>query len=249
MIALCETEWQKRAGAVLDDLCKDRIAKGQNITKSLQGELRYLSPAWLICVLLPLPPMLFWHLTDRASYALMCFFLGSAILVAYSFRRDLRAASPSVAAEKSKLQTWRERMLPLILVLLVAFTVFSSLSLAVVNPHDFVAPMLALMTLVPVLCIVPYMVLVTRNPLAGVVFTIILVGSIKTPIGAAIVKTFFPSHFQQAPDVDGRLIMPTPWVHPNLLVWIFYVAVAVLSVLFCLLGARRFREIYPANQR
>ncbi len=218
------------------------------MTKSLQGELRYLSPAWLICVLLPSPPMLFLHSPQGASYALMCFFLGSAILVAYSFRRDVRAARLSAAAKMSEPQTWRERISPLVLLLFAAFTVFSALSLAVDDPHDFVAPMLAFMTLVPVLCIVPYMVLVTRNPIAGVLFTIIVVGSIKTPIGAVIVKTFFPSQFQQAVDVDGRLIMPTPWVHPNLLVWIFYASVAALSVLCCPLGAKKFREIHRGSE-
>jgi hypothetical protein len=213
------------------------------MTKSLQTELRYLSPAWLICVLLPLPLILLWRSPPGPSYALMCFFLGCATLAAYSFRRDVRAERSPAAAEKSERRTWRERMLPLILMLFAAFAVFSALSLTVDDPHDFAVPMLALMVLVPVLGIVPYMVLVTRSPIAGIVFSIMLVGSLKTPIGAAIVKVFFPSHFEQTLDVDGTLIMPTPWVHPNVLVWIFYVLVAALSLLFCFLGARKFRGI------
>jgi hypothetical protein len=87
-------------------------------------------------------------------------------------------------------------------------------------------------------------VLATRNALAGVVFSAILVGSLKTPIGAMIVHTFFPSYFQQSIDTDGSLIMPTPWIHPNLLVWFLYSSVVILSLLFYYLGARRFREVY-----
>jgi hypothetical protein len=140
-------------------------------------------------------------------------------------------------------------MLPLGLALFAAFAMFSIFSLAVNGSHDFVSPMLALMVLVPALGIVPYMVLVTRNSLAGVLFSILLVGSLKTPIGAMLVHTFFPSHFQQGLDADGRLIMPTPWVHPNLLVWFLYTSVTILSFLFYFLGARKFRAIHGPPPR
>ena len=110
---------------------------------------------------------------------------------------------------------------------------------------DFVAtPMLAFLALVPALGIVPYMVLSTGKPLAGIIFSVILVGSLKTPIGAMIVHTFFPAHFEQTIDTDGSLIMPTPWIHPNLLVWFFYAAVGLLSLLLNYLGARKFHAIH-----
>jgi hypothetical protein len=108
---------------------------------------------------------------------------------------------------------------------------------------------LAFLVLIPALGIVPYMVLATRRPLAGVIFSMILVGSLKTPIGAMIVHTFFPSHFQQTIDTDGSLIMPTPWIHPNLLVWFLYTSVAGLSLLFYFLSVKRFHAIHelPSN--
>ena len=205
----------------------------------MRHELRYLLPAWIVCVLLPLPLILSKHLFAGRSYALMCYSLGCAILVAYSFRRDIRLPQNS-----AKSRSWRSRMIPLGLALFAAFVVFSTFSLVIGDSRDFVAPMLACMVLVPALGVVPYMVLVTRNPLAGVIFSMIFVGSLKTPIGAMIVHTFFPSHFQQSIDTDGSFIMPTPWIHPNLLVWFFYTSVATLSVLFYFMGARRFRGIY-----
>ena len=217
---------------------------GSEMNKSLQRELRYLFPVWIICVLLPLPLMLFRHLPAGRSYALICFSLGCAVLVAYSFRRDIKLPNSSPALDATKRQAWRDRILPLGLALCTASAAFSIFSLAVGSSQDFVAPMLAFMVLVPALGVVPYMVLVTRKPLAGVIFSTILVGSLKTPIGAMIVHTFFPSHFEQSIDADGSLIMPTPWIHPNLLVWFFYTSVATLSVLFYFMGARRFRGIY-----
>jgi len=180
----------------------------------------------------------------------MCFSLGCAILAAYSFQRDVRRPNGATAPDASKRPTWWERILPLGLALFVAFVAFSTLSLVVNDSRDFVTPMLAFMVLVPALGIVPYMVLVTRKPLAGVIFSMTLVGSLKTPIGAMIIHTFFPSHFQQSIDTDGSLIMPTPWAHPNLLIWWIYTSVAALSVLFYFLGARRFRAIHelPPNK-
>ena len=135
-------------------------------------------------------------------------------------------------------------MLPLSFALFGASSVFSMLSFSVNNPHNFVAPMLAFMVLIPALGIVPYMVLVTRRWFAGVIFSIIFVGSLKTPIGAMIVHTFFPSYFVQATDADGSLIMPTPWAHPNMLVWWLYLSTAAFSLLFYFLGAKKFRAIH-----
>jgi hypothetical protein len=174
----------------------------------------------------------------------MCFSLGCAILAAYSFRQDIRPQDGSAALTKPEPQTWPGRILPLSLALFATFSVFSMFSLIVNDRQDFVTPMLAFLVLIPALCIVPYMVLATRSPLAGVIFSMILVGSLKTPIGAMIVHTFFPSHFEQTIDTDGSLIMPTPWIHPNLLVWFLYTSVAGFSLLFYFLSAKRFRAIH-----
>jgi hypothetical protein len=207
--------------------------------ESLQHELRYLFRVWIICVLLPLPLVLFRHLPAGRSYALMSYSFNCAILVAYSYRRDIRPQRNSTTSE-----TWRDRIFPLSLALFAMFLVFSTVCLAISGTRDLAAPMLAFLVLIPALGIVPCMVLVTRNPLAGALFSILLVGSLKTPIGAMMVHTFFPSHFQQDVDTDGALIMPTPWIHPNLLVWFFYCSVAVLSFLFYFWGIRKFRALH-----
>lgn len=214
------------------------------MNKSLGGELRYLFPAWVLCVLLPMPLFVFRHWSAARSYELLCFALGCAILAAYSFRRDIKPPGQWPGASDAEAQTWRERTLPLGLALLGASAMFSLLSLAINNAHDFVAPMLAFMVIIPALGIVPYMVLATRRSLGGILFSMILVGSLKSPIGALIVHTFFRSHFVQATDADGTLIMPTPWAHPNMLVWWLYMSTAAFSLLFYFLGAKKFRTIH-----
>jgi len=210
---------------------------------TLRLELRHLFPAWVVCVLLPLPLILFWHSPTGRSFALFCYTFSCAILAAHSFHRDIQSQkTPATSPQSDTIaNNWRKKILSLAVAFFAAFVVFSLLSLAVNDRSDFVTPMLAFMVIIPAICIVPYMVLTTRNLLAGVIFSIFLVGSLKTPIGAIIVKTFFPNHFQQAFDVDGSLIMPTPWSHPNLLVWFFYVSTFALSVTFFFLGAKKFR--------
>jgi hypothetical protein len=209
-----------------------------------QRELQYLFPVWIIGVLLPVPLLLFRHLAGGRSYALICFSIGCAALVAYSFRRDLKWSDSSAVVAARTRRTWRERILPLVLVLCAASAVFSIFSLVISDARDFVTPLLAFMVLIPALGIVPYMVLITRKPLAGVTFSMILVGSLKTPIGAMIVHTFFPAYFVQSIDTDGSLIMPTPWIHPNLLVWLFYTLVTMFSFSFYFLGWRKYRSIH-----
>ena len=223
----------------------------------MRRELQYLLPFWIISILLPLPFLLFWHAAEGRSVALNGLFLGCMILVAYSFRRDVR---PSGEAEPAP-QIWSQRMLPLGIALFVSFVVFSVICLLLNNPHDFgtpkaeddqgiwwrafvfdtphdfVAPMLALMTLIPSLCIVPYFVLVTRKPLAAVIFTALLVGCMKF-LGATVVVLIYGWDA----DAQGRTHMP--WNHPDLLVWLFWGFSGVFSLIFYCCGARRFHLMY-----
>src|SRR5882757_2198531 len=103
----------------------------------LQTELKYLLPAWFICLLLPLPFLLFWHSPEGRSVALNGLFLGCMILVAYSFRRDVRPQKDLEAAP----QIWRQRMLAAGLALFASFVVFSVICLLLNNPHDFGTPL------------------------------------------------------------------------------------------------------------
>jgi len=200
--------------------------------------LRDLIPAWLGCISLPLPAILFWHSDDGRAMALLLFSIGCASLVAYAFRRDLNHQIRS-AVERPE-QVWRERMMAAGAALFLAFIAFSLQCLTLSGTQDFVAVFLALLVLIPALCVVPYLTLVTRRPVAAVVFALFIVFSMKLLGGIVVVLVYGWNA-----DKHGHTDMP--WMHPNLLVWLFWINTAVLSLLLYLAGARRFRARYSTQ--
>jgi hypothetical protein len=67
-------------------------------------------------------------------------------------------------------------MLALAVALFLAWVGFSVLWLVLVDPHDCVALFIGLQILIPSLCVVPYLSLITGRPFAAVVFAAVLVG-------------------------------------------------------------------------
>ena len=68
-----------------------------------------------------------------------------------------------------------------------SLVVFSALCLFFNDPHDLIAPALALLTLIPSMCIAPYLTLSTRKPFAAVVLTVFLVACMKMVAGSVTV--------------------------------------------------------------
>jgi len=202
---------------------------------SLIHQLRNLFPAWLGCVVLPLPANLFWRSDDGRAMALLLFSIGCASLVAYAFRRDLDRQTLDVSERPE--QIWRKRMLVTGAVLFFAFIVFSLQCLTLSSEQDFVAVFLAFLVLIPALCVVPFFTLITRRPVAAVVFALFVVFCMKLLGGLVVVLV----HGWNA-SKHGYTDMP--WTHPNLLVWLFWINTSVLSLLLYLLGARRFHAGY-----
>ena len=200
---------------------------------SLNDEWRYLAPAWLGSVLLPWPALLLWRSADGVALALGLFFVGSASLVAYSFRRDVNATGEGEPRHPRRI--WRKRMVAVTVAQLAAWAGFSSVHLALNDRHDFVSVLLALSALIPSCCIVPYLTLVTRKPFAAVVFTVFLVGCMKL-LGCVVVVLV------HGWDASERGYTTMPWAHPNLLVWVFWANTGVLSLVCYCLGASRFRD-------
>jgi hypothetical protein len=203
---------------------------------SLSHEWRYLAPAWLGSVLLPCSALLLWRSADGVALALGLFFVGSASLVAYSFRRDVNAPGESESGHRRRI--WRKRMVGVTVAQLAAWAVFSSVHLALNDRDDFVSVLLALSALIPSCCIVPYLTLVTRKPFAAVVFTVFLVGCMKL-LGCVVVVLV------HGWDASDRGYTTMPWARPNLLVWVFWANTAVLSLVLYCSGASRFRDRNP----
>jgi hypothetical protein len=201
--------------------------------KALLHEFRYLFPAWLGSVLLPVSALILWRTEDGLALALGLFFVGAASLVAYSCRREV-GVTEDMASGAAK-GSWRMRMVALTAALLANWLAFSLVQLALNDRNDFVSVLLALSALVPTCCVVPYLTRATRRPFAAVVFTIFLVGCMKL-LGCVVVVLVYGW------DASERGHTTMPWANPNLLVWLFWVNTGVLSLVCYCLGLRRFHE-------
>src|SRR5205823_11035277 len=100
----------------------------------------------------------------------------------------------------------------------------------------------AFATLIPALCVTPYLTLATRKPVAAVVFTLALVAGTKLLAGAATCLVYGWDAPQQ-----GRTTMP--WGNPDFLVWVFWMANAALATVGYTLGVRRFRALGAGTPR
>jgi hypothetical protein len=202
---------------------------------SLRNELRYIFPAWLGCILLPLPAVVFWRSDEGRSYALILFSIGCASLVAYTFQRDIHRKT-SNGTRLAEL-IWRRRMAAAIVSLFSAGSIFSMLSLALNDSRDFVEVFLAFLILIPALCVAPFFMLSARKLVAAVVFTVFTVFCMKL-LGCIVVVLVYGWHASShdPPYTD------MPWTHPNLLVWLFWLNTGILSLWLYLLGRRRYMQ-------
>jgi hypothetical protein len=208
--------------------------------KPLLRELRQLFPAWLACVLLPLPAIILWRSDNGVPWRFSCFSVGCASLVAYAFWRDIKC-QPSAESSQSD-QIWSRRMATVGIALFSAVVVFSLLCLTLNDPRDFVTVFKAIYVSILSICIVPYFTLVTRKPFVAVLFSIFLVFCMKL-LGCVVVVLVYGW------DASERGFTTTPWTHPNLLVWLFWSFTALLSVLFYFGGARKFKMLVQPGVR
>ena len=188
-----------------------------------------------------LPLIILWRVPWARGYALMVFFLGCTVAAAKFVSRELAASGDAATRDSDGPRpTWGRMIAPLAVALIVAAAVFSAICwifrAGVEDPP--VAPMLAFMSIVPVLGITPYFVLRFGKLLPAVVFTVALVGGMKL-LGCLVVVLIYGWDA----DEQGRLGLP--WDRPDLLVWLFWSFTAALSLTFFLLAARRFREMSP----
>jgi hypothetical protein len=192
-------------------------------------------PAWIVWLLVPLPAAVFWRSSEGRSAALGCFFVACVGLVAYSFSKEVARSSeakPFANCSDPRLR-WHAKILALGLALFAAFVVFSVLCLTVNDAHDFDVPVVAFLILIPSLCTVPYLTLLTRKPFAAAVFAVALVGCMKFLGGIVVVLVY-------GWDASRHGHTQMPWTDPNLLVWVFYAATGLYSALAYALGYQRF---------
>ena len=195
---------------------------------SLSDNLRHLLPAWITCIFLPLPFIIFPDWSDNGWLPFLCFFVSCAGLVAYSFRPDIN----SERSQQPK-RTWRLRITTSGIALFSASIVFFLFRFFLNSEHDFLPIFLTVLGVIPPLCIAPYLTIITRKPFAATVFTFFLVFCMKL-LGCVVVVLIYGWH------ADAHGYTDMPWTQPNLLVWLFWFNTGVLSLSFYILGKRKF---------
>jgi hypothetical protein len=119
---------------------------------------------------------------------MVLFFIGCASLVAYAFHPDINP-QPDEGLERPE-RLWRKRMTTVGTALLLASIVFSLVWLLLIDARDLVAVFLAFSILIPSLCMVPYLTLLTRKPFGAVLFTLFAVLLTKCLAGAVVVLVY-----------------------------------------------------------
>ncbi len=193
------------------------------VREMLSHQLQDLRFAWAACLLAPLPAMAFWRSQDGRCVALWCFCAGCFALVAHSFRPH-SLSRPGL--------TWRDKVLTTGAALLFAWVLFSLLWLAIVDVHDFLGVFIGFQILIPSLCVVPYLTMITRKRFAAVVLSAFLLGSMKMIAGIVV-----NLHYGWG---DGH--HEIPWTEPNLMLSAFWAAATILCTTCYFLAARRFRS-------
>src|SRR5262249_54994551 len=121
-------------------------------------------PTWAVVVLLPVPVATFWHEGSGRDFAYAYLFLGCAILAAERFGRSVCQGGAG------KVQQWRAKVSALGLAMAAAVGVFTAFAWAMIGRPDALVPLLAAAAIVPALCCVPYLAVVTGKPYAAVLF-------------------------------------------------------------------------------
>jgi hypothetical protein len=189
----------------------------------MKTELQVILPAWFACMLIPLPAIAFWRFLGGEPVAHFCFFICCMSLVASRFRLKVISQKPS--------HSWHVKMLAVGAALISSSIVFSLLWLGLADAQDFVTPFIAFQALIPSFCIVPYVTLITRKPAAAVILSAFLVGCMKMVAGIVV-------NLRYGWDYGHHEL---PWTEPNLMLWAFWVATAILSLLLLFLGVNRYR--------
>ncbi len=190
---------------------------------SFRSELRAMLPAWIICTLIPLPAIALWRFLGEEPVAHFCFFACCMSLVASRFRPRVISQKPS--------PSWHVKMLAIGAALISSSVVFSLLWLGLADAQDFVTPFIAFQAIIAAFCIVPYVSLITHKPVAAVILSAFLVGCMKMVAGIVV-------NLRYGWDYDHHEL---PWTEPNMMLWSFWVATAMLSFLLLLLGASKYR--------
>jgi hypothetical protein len=194
-------------------------------------------PTWAVVVLLPVPMATFWHEGPGRDFAYAYLFLGCAILAAERFGRTACQGSAG------DVPLWRAKVTALGVAMAAAAGVFTAFAWAMIGHPDGLVPLFAALAIVPALCCVPFLAVVTGRPYAAVLFAVLLLAAVKL-LGCVVAVLVYGWNAQ----AEGHLTLP--WERPNLLVWLCLVGAMALSAVLYPLGRRAFlKDTTPASPK
>jgi hypothetical protein len=127
---------------------------------------------------------------------------------------------------------WRDKFVAAGIALLTAWLVMAGLCLTLPRPTGVIAATLALLALIPSICIVPYFLTFVGDRYVALVLSLAAVACMKL-LGCLVVVLV---HGWNASE---RGFTTMPWTEPNLLVGLFVLFTAAISAACGWLGARR----------
>ena len=205
-------------------------------------EFRALLPPLAFALLRPIPAITFWEDGAGRAYAFTYLFVGCALMVAECFSRP-SGFSHEDATTSPKAQrrlVWRAKVGALSLAISCAISVFTAAWFALSGEPDFGVPTLALLSVLPALCGVPYFTLRTQKPFLGVLLAAFFLALIK-PFSCIIVRMVYGPNAL----ADGYMTMSLD--SPNLLVWLCIAGSLIYSGVFYRFGFRKFQDFSMAH--
>lgn len=192
------------------------------MTRSLLPQIKSLLPTWTIAASLPF--VIRAALPEDAGFAFLGLGLGCAVLAAFSAGSSRREEADHYldqsASSPRRLRSRSRRTAILALAAAAIFTLFGAVPH---NPAGLPIPLLAALTVVPALGIVPYLTLLTGRPFVAIVFSAFIVAAIKL-ISCVVVR------FVYGPDALADGYMAGDWQTAKLMISLFWIGTVTLSI-------------------
>lgn len=188
-----------------------------------------MTATWALAAVLPLPVLV---VTDPASSGdIACLYLGLAVAwLVVEFHRT--CGRPWSAA------SWRVRMLAVVIAIAVNVGLFIAFGLSAGVQTHFPFPLMAALSAVPGVGIVPWMLRRTSQPYVAVIFAAILVLAAK--LAACVV-----ARIVYGPDYIEKGYVSADWRTAKLMISVFWSFSTALSLLFLLAEYRICSDLPP----
>jgi hypothetical protein len=201
----------------------------------IASEFRALLPTLAFALLLPVPAVMFWEDGASRAFAFAYLFLGCGFMSAERFSGQQPVFDYNSIPSSSRFNRtlWRSKMAALALASLIAVIVFCVVWFAFSGTIDSGVPIIALLSVMPALFLVPCFALRTRHTFTAVLLSALLLASIKI-IGCVVVR------FVYGPNALENGYMVMEWDASNLLVALCIAGMIAYSAIFFELGRRQF---------